>query len=124
MKRLVFVLCFYFLGLLLILTSPVWAENWYVIGASASGTSTIRVDKSSITRKGNLSTAWFKQHFRDSNIDLYTYTTYNCTSKVFLVLEMYVVRPNGERVSIETGGATWKVFHDPVDEMSRNAICR
>lgn len=112
------------LALLLILSSPSWAENWYVIGASASGTSTIRVDKSSITRKGNLTTAWFKQHFRESGIDMYAHTTYNCNSRVFLVTEMYLVRPTGEKVSIETGGAAWKIFHDPVDEMSRNAICR
>lgn len=112
------------LALLFMSSFAACAEDWQVIGTSASGTSTIRVDKSSITRKGNLSTAWFKQHFRDSNIDLYTYTTYNCTSKVFLVLEMHVVRPGGEKIYIEAGGATWKVFHDPVDEMSRNAICR
>lgn len=113
-----------FLALLLVLSSTACAEDWHVVGASASGTSTIRVDKSSIIRKGNLVTAWFQQYFRQSGISMYTQMTYNCNSTVYLVLEMYLVRPTGEKLYIETGGGPWKVFHDPVDKMSRDAVCR
>lgn len=83
------------------------AENWAAIGVAASNSQTVYVDNDSIEREGGFASIWLKVGIEKRFLSFNAYTdsieqvVLNCEERTFAVTKSFVVRSNGERVSIK-----------------------